>query len=299
MLISSILKSDWKNGANAHYIGRQGAGLIMITFLVLLSTLTTCFAQGQRAPDSTNTLELVTDRPDQTESTSVIPPAYLQLETGWTVTHDEGDALSIKTHELPGSLLRIGVVNRLELRIGWKGGIWETTRELGQKTKSSGHGDAEIGFKFYLREEEGWIPETALLTGVSLPVGQKALSSHRLDPAFRVLLSHHLSDRISLGYNLGASWESQLEQNGDRDTHSFFNYTVAMGIAITDRVGSFVELFGDIPLDAVGKPKNYFDGGFTYLVQKNLQLDFAAGLGLSADADDWFLGLGFSVRLPQ
>ena len=239
------------------------------------------------------------DRPDQTESSSVVPPGYVQVETGWTMTRNQEEGIRAETHEIPGTLFRVGVVNRLELRLGWRGGIWEKTRDAGQKTNSAGHGDAEVGAKLYLGGGKGWVPETALLAGVSLPVGQEELSSRRVDPTFRLVLSHHLSDRVSFGYNLGAFWESQLKENGDRDTLPFFNYTAVMGVAITARAGAFVEVFGDTPLNAAGGPKNYFDGGLTYLLRDTLQLDAAAGLGLSDDADVWFVRLGITVRLPR
>ena len=33
--------------------------------------------------------ELVTDRPDQTESSNLVPKGYLQLETGWSFARDD------------------------------------------------------------------------------------------------------------------------------------------------------------------------------------------------------------------
>lgn len=41
---------------------------------------------------------------------------------------------------------------------------------------------------------------------------------------------------------------------------------------------------------------HYFNGGFTYRVTPNFQLDIRAGLGLSRAADDFFTGTGFAVR---
>ena len=60
-----------------------------------------------------------------------------------------------------------------------------------------------------------------------------------------------------------------------------------------------VEFYGDIPLNASGTPANSFDTGFTYLIRDNLQFDIAGGIGLSDDADDWFVGAGVSYRFPQ
>ena len=72
-----------------------------------------------------------------------------------------------------------------------------------------------------------------------------------------------------------------------------------MGMGVSDRVGAFVEVFGDIPLNANGGPKNSLDGGLTYLLRDNLQLDAAVGVGISDDADNWFVGLGITVRFPR
>jgi hypothetical protein len=67
---------------------------------------------------------------------------------------------------------------------------------------------------------------------------------------------------------------------------------------MTDKLGCFVEFFGDIPTGSNGGSANSFDGGFTYLIADNLQLDVFSGVGLSGDADDWFIGAGFSIRFP-
>jgi len=72
-----------------------------------------------------------------------------------------------------------------------------------------------------------------------------------------------------------------------------------LGYSLTDRLGAFVELFGDVPMSAPGTPATSFDGGFTYLVSENFQLDALAGVGLSDDAPDWFVGAGVTYRWPQ
>ena len=239
--------------------------------------------------------EMVTDRPDQTESSSVVPPGYAQLEVGWTFTRNDIAGTRVETHAFPGTLLRLGALPRVVIRLGWDGGIWEQARSGVQRTELSGAGDMGIGAKFYGWEEQGWIPEMALLGGVSLPVGSDEFSSGRADPDFRVSLSHTLSDRLSLGYNLGASWPSAGEETSDR--LSLFLYTAALGISLSERAGMFLELFGDIPIGVDdGEAAHSFDGGFTYLLRDNVQLDAAGGVEISESADDWFVGLGISVR---
>jgi hypothetical protein len=38
------------------------------------------------------------------------------------------------------------------------------------------------------------------------------------------------------------------------------------------------------------------NGGFTWLITENLQLDWRAGFGLNEEADDFFTGAGFGIR---
>ena len=261
----------------------------------ILFTVIPGFAQEKVSPQ----LELVTDRPDQTESSSVVPPGYVQIETGWSLSRDQEGGIRTNTHAFPGTLFRIGALDRMELRLGYDGSLWEQTRETGLSTDLTGSGDMGIGAKIYFWEEKKWVPETALLAGVSLPVGKDQLSSERADPSFRLSLSHTLSDRLSFGYNLGATWESTLDETNDRDTLSLFNYTVVLGMGLSERAGLFVEVFGDIPFNATGGPRHSFDGGLTFLIRDNLQVDGAAGVGLSDSADDWSVGLGITVRLPR
>ncbi len=229
---------------------------------------------------------LVTDRPDQTESAVVVPRDHVQPETGWTFSRADESGQRSETHEIAGTLVRVGLTERVELRVGWAGYISSDTAD--------GPGDTELGAKIHLREERGRAPQLALLAAVSLPTGGDDFSSDEFDPSFRICASHELSERLSIGYNAGAAWTSE-----SGSTLSNYQYTAALGIGVTDRLGAFVELYGDLPASAPGGPANSFDGGFTYLLQDNIQVDLAGGIGLSSAADDWFVGLGISARFPR
>ena len=93
--------------------------------------------------------------------------------------------------------------------------------------------------------------------------------------------------------------ESEETVSGVRESLSFFTYTVALGMDVSNRWGAFVEVFGDLPVEVPGGAANSVDGGFTFLVRDNLQLDLSAGAGLTDGVPDRFLGLGLSVRIPH
>ena len=50
--------------------------------------------------------DLLTDRPDQTESAIVIKPGFFQLEFGWTFTQDDEAGTETETVEVPGTRLQ-------------------------------------------------------------------------------------------------------------------------------------------------------------------------------------------------
>ena len=105
--------------------------------------------------------------------------------------------------------MRIGLGARTELRIGHAGVIGSARRH--------GAGDSEVGAKVNLiAAADGWTPELAILGGLSLPTGDEPYSSGGADPSFLVAGAHELSPRLSLGYNLGAAWESSPDRRTAR-----------------------------------------------------------------------------------
>lgn len=272
---------------------------IRISYLVVVMTGMLTFTTSAVWAAAVNSPELVTDRPDQTESAVVVPPGLVQLEAGALLMRDDEGGVDREVREVGGSLLRIGLLERLELRVGWQGHVDEELDFGSRASSTDGLGDAELGAKVELTRESGRRPQTALLLGTSVPVGEREVTSDRFDPSFRLAVSHTLSDRLGLGWNVGMSWESETSETGVTETLSFVDVTAALGVGLTDRWGAFVELFGSEPVDAPGDTEVSLDGGVTFLVRPNLQLDLSAGTGLSDDAPDRFIGVGASVRLPR
>ena len=234
--------------------------------------------------------ELITDRPDATESSSTVAPGYVQYEIGWTHFEDEDkDGLGARGDSFPETLLRIGLVEDLELRLGYTGYNWvHQEQAVGGSKSRDFSGEPEIGFKVRLAEEEGAMPEIALMSHLEVP----AFSSKSAEPSYRFAFSHTLSEDLSLVYNLGQAF--------DTDGGDLFQYTAALGLGLSEKWGVFAEFFGDIPTgNDSADPANTFGGGLTYLWRENVQLDVLAGVGLSESADDWFIGTGISFRLPN
>ncbi|MGA8593921.1 MAG: transporter [Bryobacteraceae bacterium] len=63
----------------------------------------------------------------------------------------------------------------------------------------------------------------------------------------------------------------------------------------TKQWDAFVEYVGDFPEE--GGPRHLLHIGTAYKTGPYQQLDFHVGVGLSADAADHFVGVGYSFRL--
>lgn len=231
--------------------------------------------------------ELVTDRPDQTESAVVIPKRTLQVEMGLGTGGGDGE----DTLEVPGTLLRYGLSTRVEARLAWPGWI----RVEGEGDEVSGLGDPEVGVKVGLRTG----PDLALLAHLSLPWGDDAVGAEDPLPSLRLSGAHDLSPRVGLGWNAGLAANSALTAGGRARTLSRWVYTAAVGFDLSDAWGSYVEVFGDFPASDPEPATHSVDAGVTYLLHPRLQLDLAAGAGLNDDAPDWFAGIGLSLRVPR
>lgn len=252
------------------------------------------------APAAADDAELVTDRPDQTESAIVVPAGTLQVELGGLLTVDEtgGDRLEIV--EGPGTLVRWGLSSRWELRLAWPGAIDAELRHATGRDRLSGAGDPELGAKAELAAlDRGASLDLALLAHVTLPAGDDEVGSPRADPSVRLLGAHELGERIGLGWNAGYETASFEDAAGRVHTLGRFVYTAALGFDLAPRWGAFVELFGDLPASDPAPAAHSLDGGVTFALTPRLQLDLAAGLDLDGDAPDRFVGIGLSFRVPR
>lgn len=229
--------------------------------------------------------ELVTDRPDQTESATVVPRGLVQVETGFLAARDDG----VGAFDVPGTLARIGLGARTELRVGHAGVTGSMQRY--------GAGDSAIGAKVNLIEASGgWTPELAIIGGLSLPTGHDGFTSGGVDPSFIAAFAHELSPRLSLGYNVGAAWESSPVET---DREASLLYSLALGMGVTERLGVFLEVFGDRRMHADTATGVSIDGGLTFLLTGTVQYDLYVGRGIHGPTADTFVGTGLSFRLPR
>ncbi|NND64208.1 MAG: transporter [Flavobacteriaceae bacterium] len=258
--------------------------ILLFTFFGLSSVL--------QAQDDDNTPEdLITDRPDATEASTTVPKGSIQIETGAFFTSFEENEIKEEVIGYNTTLVRWGVLENFEFRLGWN---FEETRTTVNGMKlddvQSGFSPLLAGMKVNITEEKGLLPEIALIGHMFFPFS--ASSDYRPETTavdFRFSLSHSLSERSSIGYNVGAQW-------GDDSSQAAYIYTLAYGYSITETFGFYAELYGDLPED--NKANHFWDAGFTFLALPNLQFDATVGQSIT-EGQDILVSAGASYRIPN
>lgn len=231
---------------------------------------------------------LNTDRPDFTEGTSTLPQGHYQLEGGYTFTR-LGEEDSSSLGEL---LLRIGTGERVEARLGF--GSYSRV-DTGFSTLS-GYEDPAIGVKIRLTPEDPNLlppgrPQLALLLATSIPVGSDDLTADEWQPEGKLALAWDLNDWLSLSSNLIYGYPS----DGDERFHQL-GATLSTAFSLTGRLGAYVEAFGFNKESLNGSSTTYLNGGLTFGISNDVQLDIRVGAGLDDPSPNWFAGAGGAVR---
>ena len=264
-------------------------GLLVLT---AAAAMIQAAAQPSRPP-------LSTDRPNVSAGPGVVPQGYVQFELGWQFSQEEEGSFRARELQLPQTLIRYGLQRRLELQFAWSGWSWSEVRLDGAEADDNGAADGLAAFRFFLGDlKDGWL-RAAIQAGLSLPIGAESLSSERADPSLQLQFDHALGSRLSVTYNLGVSWRSRLEADGDRDRLSSLDYALSPSLDLGRGLSVFAELFGSAALSDSGRGRSSIDTGFALNLNDRAILDAIVGWGLSEASQDWFLGSGITFRLPQ
>jgi hypothetical protein len=249
-----------------------------------------------------------TDRPDQTESASVVPQGSIQLEFGAVKQWNSELGATRFDEFFTGGLVRIGLLEdivevRLQQYYGFEKEITNTNRYQSNNLsdpllnpddlfieKSNGWSALNAGAKFKVLSGDGWKPQIALLYDINLLEGSSKLNQTQFLHNVRLLVAHQFKE-WNIGYNVGRNFGEDLFDKN-------YSYTLSLSHSVTHELGVFLEGYGDVPFQDIHPllKEQAIDAGFTYLVSPRFQLDLYGGRGLTDRSFKWMLGGGFSVR---
>jgi len=227
---------------------------------------------------------IVADRPGFSTGTYTVKPGKLNVELGYQYAFNtNGIDRSTQTHPL--LTLRTGLSSKAELNLLWDG--WNIDDADNQDSNTS-VADVSIGGKYRIHQSSKY--NLTVLGLLSLPIGNSPSTSDGVDPLLGLLWDYALSSQVSL---FGVVQASSYKYEGDR----VYDAQVAVGASFihTDGIGTIIELYSILPSEVKIDNEIVLDGGITYLLNKDLELDINAGIGLN-DSSNNFIGFGIASR---
>src|ERR1700688_271283 len=252
-------------------IGKRATVLAM-----LLVFHTTISAKADTCPSIKN--EIITDRPDVTNSSIVIPAGSLQIENGVNLSARDGG----RSVDGTNTRLRFGIANCLEFLV-------DTPTYFANvgNPQNSGFSDVAPALKWQISPVPGKVDLSAVF-GVALPTGSVRIAG----PGAQPYLQFPWSWELHRGWGLSGMF-TEFFRPSDPASKLITEATFVIEKRVTERVSLFVEYVGDYPQN--GSSAQLLNWGGLYRLTPNQQVDFHVALWLNHNAPSYIVGFGYSV----
>lgn len=272
-----------------------------LTLLLILSgwadgVVTNASAQAllfDRIPEIAEEREMETDRDAFTPATSTVGKKKTIFESSYSFIDNRDVA---DTHSLPELLLRYGLNDRIELRLGWNfevGGAGDIVSGSEGSEGFDGRIEREsqilFGIKAAITEQDGWRPKSAAILQGYTPTSGVA-------PATDVVAAY------TFGWELANRWrlDSSMRYGTEHSANDAFNQwapSVVLRVPINDKWHVHAEYFGIYSQGAERDfSRAFISPGMHYLLTPNLELGVRLGWGITQDAPKVFSNVGIGWR---
>lgn len=237
--------------------------------------------------------EMVTDRPDTTESPISVDAGHFQVEASFLdYNRDRSHGVTGETWSFGQMNLKAGLLDRTDIQFVFDSYVRRRESGAGTTTTASGVSDLTVRLKQNLWGVEGDTRTAlAIMPWFSAPTGSDGISADKYQGGLIVPFSVKVSD----GVDIGAMLEGDMLWDGAK-YYVEWTHSVTCGFALTDDLGMYVEYVGVHDSGTVANYRAYGDIGFTFAVNANLIFDVGTRVGLNERADDIGAFTGISYR---
>lgn len=247
--------------------------------------------------------EIETDRDSFTPATTVAGWGRLVIESAYSFIDNDNVP---ETHSLPELLVRYGVNDWFEFRLGWNYEIGGVGSPISGNVPSDFDAESELeeesrllyGFKAWLTEQQGWTPQSVVIVqGYTPTCGESTRTEMSVSYVAGWLLANGWSWDSGIRYSTAA----RLVDLGDgffaRDDFAVWAPSTVLKIPLNERWKAHVEYFG---VCSAGRDEetvqHYFSPGVHYLLTSDLEVGVRVGWGLNNQAANFFANAGFGWR---
>ncbi len=273
---------------------------LITLFLVFTGSMNfairSAIAQDERPEVGTEAAErpeLETDRDAFTPATSTVGKRLTIFETSYSFIDNKDVA---DTHSLPEMLLRYGLSDRIEFRLGWNfevGGAGDIVSGSEGSEGFAGKVEREsqilYGLKAAISEQDRWIPRSAVILQGFTPTSGEV-------PATDVTATY------TLGWEFANKWrlDSSMRYGTEHSTNDAFNQwapSVVLRVPVTEKWQVHAEYFGIFSQGSEHDfSRAFISPGMHYLLTENLELGVRLGWGITKDAPSLFTNVGVGWR---
>jgi Putative MetA-pathway of phenol degradation len=223
--------------------------------------------------------EIVTDRPDVTNSSLVVPVGSLQSENGVNFSTRGGGQIIDGTN----TRWRLGIASCLELLVDLP--TYSTTI---RGSGSSGFSDVSPAINWQVSPIPGKV-DSSVVFGVGLPTGTVDIAGRGTQPYLQMPWSWELNDGWGVSGML-----TEFFRPSDLVIRRTTEATFAIEKKVTEKMSLFVEYVGDYPETA--SSSQLLNSGGLYRLSPTQQVDFHVAFGLNHNAPSYIVGVGYSFR---
>jgi hypothetical protein len=252
-------------------------------------------AEGTETANDRERGEIETDRDSFTPATTTAGTGLFIVESAYTFTENRAGVKD--SHSLPEFLLRYGLVDRLELRLGWnwevgtgsEGAGGDVFNEVGPEKKLQSETRISYGVKVLVTKNEKIIPGSALLLMAYTPTSGPSTETQFVGTyVFGWKLPYDCKLDAAIRYWMGAE---------EQDHFNEWAPSVVLKVPLTEKLKVHAEYFGLFTTNkAEDTNHQYFSPGIHYLVNSDLEMGVRVGWGLNEQTPRFFCNTGFGWR---
>jgi hypothetical protein len=190
--------------------------------------------------------------------------------------------------------IRVGVLNNLEFDMIFDDYILSRTQPPKARALdgTSGFGDITLRFKLNLWGNEGGSTAVGLIPYVKLPLNASDLRNGQTEGG--IILP--VDVKLRGGWDLGMMTEWNFVTDGGAGYDSEFVNSVILGHGITKKLSGYIEFLSIVGTASGFRWVGQVDGGLTYNLTPNTQLDIGCNFGVTKSAPDFNPFVGFAIR---
>ena len=237
-----------------------------------------------------------TDRPDKTESPMTVDAGHYQLETDLVIySYDKQlDGTEVKSASFNSINLKAGLLNDVDLQVIVENyAIIHVKDPEGQKVKRHGFGDITYRLKYNLYGNDSGPSSFGLMGFVKTPTSSGGIGNKKHEGGLMGLLGLNLPREMYLGLMLQYSKVANELSDG---YHGELVSSAALSRTLIGHLAGYIEIYSESSNEVGAAWVATLDGGFTYALTSDMQLDLGVNLGLTEVAEDLNPFLGLSMR---